>query len=181
MSRRPAVPPATCAPTPSSCRGGRLRPPRSRSERQEAECFSCSSPGRTAEFRNNSSYQGLQRRAVKGPLSTHQKTNSPHNVGLQNCPYRAVKRPANRAEKQKCCNVKMCKSQFRKLQRHLPYILVLTPDEWPNWLPLRGLKAGKAWDRNRPLGLSAVESKLPPFDPQAFPQAGGVPEEASQT
>ena len=75
----------------------------------------------------------------------------------------------------------MCKSQFRQLSLDLPYIVVLTADELHNWLPLRALSEGKGPEENRPLGLSAAKSKLPPFDPQAFPQAGGVREEASQT
>ena len=58
---------------------------------------------------------------------------------------------------------------------------VLTADELPNWLPLRALREEKGQEENRPLGLSAAETKAPPFDPQTFPQADGVCKEASQT
>jgi hypothetical protein len=75
----------------------------------------------------------------------------------------------------------MCKSQFRELSLDLPYILVLTADELHNWLPLRALSEGEGLEENRPLGLSAAQTKAPPFDPQTFPQPGGICEEASQT
>jgi hypothetical protein len=75
----------------------------------------------------------------------------------------------------------MCKSQFRQLSLDLPYIVVLTADELHNWLPLSPLREGNGREETRPLGLSTAETKAPPFDPQTFPQAGGVCNEALQT
>jgi len=49
-----------------------------------------------------------------------------------------------------------------------------------NWLPVRALSEGKGPEENGTLGLSAAQTKAPPFDPQTFPQLGGVCEEASQ-
>ena len=75
----------------------------------------------------------------------------------------------------------MCKSQNWNVIHRVFQNAMLTPDELHNWLPLRALSEGKGPEENRPLGLSAAQTKAPPFDPQTFPQLGGVCDEASQT
>ena len=84
-------------------------------------------------------------------------------------------------EKWKVHELKMCKSQKRAIVRSSLQGIVLTRDELHNWLLFRDLNRGTREFQYRPIGLFLEALRRLFSIPQAFPQAGADPPQASQT